>query len=356
MGRSFGIPQNVGSSEVIGELVLEPVVDRLARSGVVSFRRNDDFYLPASTWDDGISAIEQLQAELHSIGLTPNEEKTRVLKRDTLARNIARVSRRLTEILADRTLEAADIPEVDAYTGDAKASDGEDDAAPGIPPEDVIAAALELLEESLAEWRGVPLFEGQIRDEAADDPAVARSAVLAVIRLLGRLRSDAVLAHGVTILRTDPGMTQTYVLAYLRHLPPTDVDIPQHIESILDAIGTNAPAWQQAWLMDPLLDLETRPTERLGGWLHAFLLTRQPATLRMRALMVLGAHDLVEPVEITKFFDNVPLVARPDVAAAMALRVADVNDSAVRSIRRAGKLYDWIVQDVVDSLPDTSSL
>jgi hypothetical protein len=352
LDRSFGIPQNVGASEVIGELVAQPVADRLARAGIPAFRRNDDFYMPAATWDEGVGLIEALYGELHALGLTLNEEKTKVLKRETLERNIGRIQSRLRELIAERTPEGTTVEEIDDYAGEAKTVEGEEDRVGAaeqttVDTQHVADAATELLVESLAEWRG-----GRGGD---DDPTVARSAVLSMVRVLGRLGSPAALDYGVQILRTDPGTTQQYVLGYLRRLP-SSVNVAAHIEAIVDAIGPRAPAWQQAWLMDGLLDLETTPTTRLAEWMIDFSRGRHPATLRARALIVLGLHDLLEPAEILEHFDLSPTVARPDIAAAVALRIAEQADPALVPLRRAGKLYSWIVDDVIDALPDVSHL
>jgi hypothetical protein len=304
LGRAFGIPQNVGASEILGELVLMPVVDRLARAGVPAYRRNDDFYLPSASWDDAIGVVEQLQTELYAIGLTLNEEKTRVWKRTTLEQNIGRVSRRLREILVEHQLDGADIEEVDEYTGEAKEpNDEEAEADTGISRDDLVGAATVLLEESLAEWRGISVGPG-VSAESADDPAVARSAVLSLVRMLGRLASDAALPHGATILRTDPGTTESWVLSYLARLPADDVDFSAHVEELLNTVGPMAPAWQQAWLMDALLDVEIDLSPRLIEWLKDFVRSRYPATLRVRALMVLGLHDKIEPAEIADYLEG----------------------------------------------------
>jgi hypothetical protein len=218
-----------------------------------------------------------------------------------------------------------------------------------------VAAAVKLLEESLAEWRGTRVHEGN-GEETADDPAVARSAVLAVLRLLGRFESDAAVSNGIRILRTDPAATKTYVLSYLRRLPTDEIDIAGHVEQIVEAIGLHAPAWQQAWLMDALLDTDLTLTPSLAEWLKDFVQGRHPATLRVRALLVLGLHDVIEPSEISRHFDAVPSVARPDVAAALAARVADTDDAALKPVRRGGKIYTWIIDDVIGALPDVSML
>jgi hypothetical protein len=365
LGRAFGLPQNVGASEVFGELVLMPVVDRLARSGISAYRRNDDFYLPASTWDEAIGVIEQLQTELYAIGLTLNEEKTRVWKRDTLEGNVGRVVRRLREILAEHELDPDQFEDLDEYTGETKGAEtdeedeegeaGGDSEERGISREDLVSAAVELLQESIDEWRGDrPASAASV--ESPDDPAVARSAVLSLIRMLGRLESDAALANGATILRTDPGATQTWVRSYLAPLSGEGIDIATHVEELLDAIGPAAPGWQQAWLMDPLLDSDLDLSPRLITWLKAFFHSREPATLRVRALMVLGLHDELEPAQISDQFDIVPSVARPDVAAALAFRVADGSHPSLKPVRRAGRLYSWIIDTAIENIGQASSL
>jgi hypothetical protein len=357
LGRAFGIPQNIGASEVLGELVLMPVVDRLARAGISAYRRNDDFYLPSASWDDAIGAIEQLQAELYALGLTLNEEKTRIWKRDTLEQNIGRVARRLREVLAEHQLDEADIEGVDEYTGEGKEpdEDEEEEREGGVSREDLIAAAEELLEESLAEWRGTGAAQAA-PEESSEDPAVARSAVLSLVRMLGRLESDAALSNGVTILRTDPGTTQAWVLSYLNRLPADTVDIAGHVEVVLNAIGPMAPAWQQAWLIDALLDPQRMLSPRLIEWLKTFLQSRQPGTLRVRALMALALHDELEPAEISDQFDAVPVVARTDVAAALALRVGDVNHQVLRPVRRAGRLYSWAIDTAIANIEEPGVL
>lgn len=88
LGRPYGLPQNFGPSTPLSEIFIAPVERRLLRSGITTFRANDDFRLCAGSWGEALQALERLQEEVSQVGLDLNGEKSWLLKRDTYASNL----------------------------------------------------------------------------------------------------------------------------------------------------------------------------------------------------------------------------------------------------------------------------
>src|SRR5262249_11603131 len=100
-GQSFGLPQGPWPSDALSELVLSPVERKLARQGFTLSRFTDDFRFGARTWGEALRAINALRTELHRVGLTLNEEKTHIRRRDLYERGLDEVQERVRQTFVD---------------------------------------------------------------------------------------------------------------------------------------------------------------------------------------------------------------------------------------------------------------
>lgn len=85
MGRSYGLPQQSGSSDVLAEVYLSVVERRLLRQGLAVWRYNDDSRIAVDSWSEALNAVDALERECRAIGLALNDLKTVIRKVTTLS-------------------------------------------------------------------------------------------------------------------------------------------------------------------------------------------------------------------------------------------------------------------------------
>ena len=102
MGRPQGLPQGLGASDPLASAVLAPLDRALAREGVRYVRHGDDLRV-VGTHADVSDAHRLVRDELRDLGLVINDDKTRVLRRDTYLERRSEIARGAREYL-----EAAD--------------------------------------------------------------------------------------------------------------------------------------------------------------------------------------------------------------------------------------------------------
>lgn len=97
-GRSYGIPQQSETSDILAEAYLSIVERRLVRHGLKMWRYNDDFRISVDTWSDALNAVDTLERECRAVGLALNESKTFIRKHATYEVNLDRRAKVLKEI------------------------------------------------------------------------------------------------------------------------------------------------------------------------------------------------------------------------------------------------------------------
>lgn len=109
MGRSYGLPQQSGSSDVLAEAYLSVVERRLLRQGLKVWRYNDDFRIASNTWSDALNAVDALERECRAIGLVLNDLKTVIRKGTTYKRTLGRRAEVLKEISDEVEVDLTDV-------------------------------------------------------------------------------------------------------------------------------------------------------------------------------------------------------------------------------------------------------
>ena len=97
MNSRRGLPQGLLSSDALATLYLADLDFAMIREGFDYFRHGDDVRIGVEKYSDGRRAIEVLEAELRSLGLTLNGSKTRILRRATYEREVSSLQGALGE-------------------------------------------------------------------------------------------------------------------------------------------------------------------------------------------------------------------------------------------------------------------
>jgi Reverse transcriptase (RNA-dependent DNA polymerase) len=280
MPTSFGLQQGVSASFVFADLVIAPIERRLARKGIPVARYNDDFRLAGNSTRAVLHALQELQTELYAVGLTLNEGKTAILDREAYGHHTAL-----------------------ALAGEREEARRDADAT----------GAVEQLHAAL----GRPAGAGPRRAEALPVDGVR----IALQRLL-RARDPSAVSLGRAVIDRHPALTQTYG-RYCAALVRAG-----HGDQVFRYLDTVFPhltlcAWQELWLLEPLLASAQPIQGRLRTWLTSRLADKTPALLRSRAALVAARAGLLGPAEASSIVDAVSEVARPDAVLAFSL----VNNS-----------------------------
>ena len=284
MRSGIGLPQNLGPSDDLAELITAPLQRRLERVGFHTARHNDDFRVGARTFQAARRALELLHEETRQVGLSLNDAKTRILRRETYEANLGEV-----ETYGEETIDAeGDIP-VDVETT-------------------VAALAISLQRRQRD--------EGSRMDELRDARVVSGA-----LADLTRAQDTSGITYGRQITALYPQLTQMYG-RYLRSLVTGNAgqEVISHVEEEFQVRLTD---WQTLWMLEPVLAFADPLPESLADWLTQIMNDRlRSPLLRARAVLGLAYDGRLEPQEVTPMIDPAPEVARPDLAAAYGAAVA----------------------------------
>jgi hypothetical protein len=284
MQADFGLPQNVGPSDQCADLVIAPVERRLVRQGFAVTRYNDDFRIAATSNRALRRGIEALQNELYAIGLTLNDAKTRILRRDAYEAHVAQ--------LADDDYEAAQEIE-DQPTSDAQ---------------------LEETRSTLS--AGLRKARAGSRSRAQDSRALAD--VRRALKRLTRWRDPYALARGQDIVNRHPTLTQHYA-RYCAALVEAgqQQEVAKYLESRFGRFILTP--WQELWLLEPIIAGAGPIGPNLRAWLQRATGPSTLPVLRARAAHAAACVGLLDRDMAGLLVDVSPEVARPDAIRAFAL-------------------------------------
>lgn len=204
--QGFGLPQDNRVSDVLGELFIAPVERALSRSGLSLARYNDDFRIMTSSLTAAYEAIERIQYELQVVGLTLNEEKSRVRSKETYEAGLGVVDRKTEEALEGQEV---DLTLIDSYTGE-----------PIVPdPADVADALREARSRA-----GHALFEETLESYFRDEMDVVQ-----------RLTARQLLVRALSILA--PGWQRAWVL---QPFVSRELAVPAETQRFLRAFASSS--------------------------------------------------------------------------------------------------------------------
>lgn len=332
--RHYGLPQDNRASDVLGELYIVPVERGMIRAGLWLSRFNDDFRISTVSVSGGYAAIERLQTELQALGLTLNEEKTRVRGIEKYRRGLGEVDRRMREKLAAHEV---DLTRYNEYTGEPIDPD----------PDEVQEAILDATTRAGADlyWDALE----RLKDPSSDalERLTSKKLLQVALSILSQGRSGAVVGHGTSLLATDPSLAQAYA-NYLTGLAQSGGKESAGEEAAtLLATDGYAPAWQRLWMMQPFLVGGADLPESVAKFLAGYAKSDAPSIVRARAILLLAAKKLITDGTAAKQIERMPPVAAPDLVAAVGV-ANRTNDAVVNAVRGERPEAAWILNEVTE--------
>lgn len=333
MQRRVGLPQLSAASDFFSEVVIDIAERRMLRKGFRIWRYNDDFRITLSSRTSVSPAIEALDRELRSLGLTLNEEKT-------FPQTVERY-REWFQASDDAWAAVATAVEFDFQNFDPYSDiSGEDQDQEGEFSEDQAREAA---------LRALEFWKEQL--EVDDLP------IRVYRRLLGR-------ALGTMIIVATPEAIPSLdlVLTYEPHVTPViaayltkcvqgghGVEVVEVLEKWLSDETRYLSAWQLLWLIGPL---STVPIQAVSGdvltRVRVLMNDTFPDVLRARAGLVVGNHDLASTNELVALYESLHPATQPDVVAAIAI-AAGPSDSRTKAVVGESPMNRWIVDWVTEA-------
>jgi hypothetical protein len=100
-GSSYGIPQGVWASDYIGNVYLDPIDKFVVRSGYNYCRYMDDIRIGVDSIKEGKMIIVKIEEQLSGLGLSLNDQKTKIIPSSNLESEINPHSDRFNEIIEE---------------------------------------------------------------------------------------------------------------------------------------------------------------------------------------------------------------------------------------------------------------
>ena len=318
MGRSYGLPQQSGSSDVLAEAYLSVVEPRLLRRGLAVWRYNDDFRIAVDSWSEALNAVDALERECRAIGLALNDLKTVIRKVATYQEGLRRRAEVLEEISEEAEVDLTDVVQ----------GPYDDDIV--IEPEknEVIVGAAQIV---VAEWMVLQekMLDPDPESALTQDEQEKRLALTDLLRwALSVLQSEKtdtnVLAACGQILRTE----QTLTPLVARYLSKA-TDPATTIAWFEDFLGGNPylTPWQAWWMAPALRGVEGSYADGSAqrSWLESVWTDSAcPEPVKAGVAFTVAQKGLADAKALMQVFDSMTDTGRPFVARAVgAVAAAD---------------------------------
>lgn len=138
--RRFGLPQMQSSSDLLGDIYVDPIRRSLLRQGHNVVRYADDFRVACGSYSEALASLELIEREAFNLGLILNEAKTGTPQRSTYEESLGEVSRDEAQLFAELASEGITIEDFFAQVGGGLYGDDDD-----VDEADEFGAEVELL-------------------------------------------------------------------------------------------------------------------------------------------------------------------------------------------------------------------
>lgn len=234
-----GLPQGNFASDRLADTYADTLLRKLRRRGLAAWRYSDDFRIGASTYQDGINALEIFDEELRSMGLFVNERKTHIVHRDKYIDKLGREREYFTDAWREKRDE---LTTIDFYSFE-----------PVVPDDPDVFGAVAI--DELRAWAQAAKVARE--DDKSELPT--RLDLSLVLNILSLVQEPQALEHIPELLLMEP--QHTYQVAnYLYELSEThaagvDAAVSKTIEN------TALSKWISVWLSYALSN-----PNRENGW------------------------------------------------------------------------------------------
>jgi Reverse transcriptase (RNA-dependent DNA polymerase) len=326
-GRSFGIPQGHGPSDVLGEVLADVVERRMLRQGIPTWRYVDDFRMAAVAMEGAGRALDLLDEEVRSVALTLNEEKTRTMTRDEYLSWTAEPEQ-FWDSLEGEAL--AVLRDVDPY---------------GSQPVEIddLEVATAAAEVYLPRWSA----DGD-RDKRYGYEATAQRHVLGnCFTVLQAASSPAGIAHAEDVINEEPNLTPR-VCGYLA---AQALDHPEEISDVCQRIITSAETytspWQALWVMEVMRSY-IPITEAQQAWALRHFAGPGLGVVSANAAVLLVGSGSLNAGELAAHYHQSSAATRPTVAYALSLLDTAASESVTKSIMAESPMNRRLMTDPDD--------
>ena len=333
MGRSYGLPQQSGSSDVLAETYLSVVERRLLRQGLAVWRYNDDFRVAVDSWSDALNAVDALERECRAIGLALNDLKTVIRKGATYENALGRRIKVLEEISFEVEV---DLTAVMQGPYDDIVVEPEKSAVAVAASKKVVAEWLVLQEKML-----VPDPESTLTPEEQEKRLVLTDLLRWALSVLRTAETDSdVLAACGQILRTEQTLTPL-VAKYLMNATDSVATIAW-FEEFLSGNPYLTP-WQAWWVAPALRNIEGSYT---GGsaqrtWLESvWKASACPEPVKAGMAFTMAQKGLVDTKGLMEVYESMTDTGRPFVARAVGA-VASADDTGAATLLVEDQWVKW---------------
>jgi Reverse transcriptase (RNA-dependent DNA polymerase) len=310
MQRGIGLPQGVRSSDVFADLVLAPVERRVRWQGIPVSRANDDFRIGGGSEADARDALAMLAEELRKLGLTLNDEKTRIVERSAYEKHV-----RSSGSDADLGGLEWDDEDLGPYAGTVAEEPLPRDAECRVPDglEEREASVLEFLAPNLQ----------RVHDQRRLSPTLrvnTRRKIGRGLQALTRLDSTALHDEVSSIMRWDPTLAPE-AGSYLARAARRDMgNTIRTLEQAMFAGGDLASPWEVAWLVQPLLwgDAPRLQAGVSDSLVTLALRSSTPQSVSSRILHAMVVQGTVSPKEVSQRLTSTQEAAQGDLLAALS--------------------------------------
>lgn len=345
MGRRIGLPQISSMSDILGDTHLDRVRRRLVRQGFHVSRFADDFRITTGSLGEAREAVEACAAELYTLGLVLNDEKTLTYRKENYAASLTKFADAERDLFAadqldDPFLDVEDPVELlgllndggtypdeqidDAEdTDDAMESDADSAGTEPISSFDTTPAAtdadgIEAVHSSdgdgdreltdahfRAAVRAWQLWQRSSRT-SRQDHSVARTLLHRALPILGAAGETGPLGLLDSLLSAEPGLTPQ-IAQYLAALPTVvERNAARFALDQLLAVTPPLSAWQKMWIAHAAGKLRRRVSEpqRYFDWLDECLESKHDGLVATAATS-LGRLRLGDRDKLARALDSV---------------------------------------------------
>lgn len=337
MGRSYGLPQQSGTSDALAEAYLSVVERRLLRQGLAVWRYNDDFRVAVHGWSDALNAVDALERECRSIGLALNDLKTVIRKGETYRQVLGRRAEVMREISDEVELDLSDVmvgPYNDVLVVEPEKSEVEVGAA-----QQIVAEWTTMQDKMLA-----PDPETGLTSEEKDKHTALTDLLRWALPALESIAAAGpILEACAQILRTEQTLTP-YVARYVEKSGDESGTVAWFETFLAD--DPYLTPWQAWWVAPALRGLKGSysPGSRQRDWLQSVWQDPAcPEPVKAGLAFTVAQKDMSDISELLNVYEGMTETGRPFIARAVGA-VAMATDAAAATLLDEDEWVKWAFQ------------